>query len=53
MGTDSSADPGAKTEGRAADRQTLPARSSLSFGIGTKAINPSRQRREPTARDKG
>lgn len=38
---------------RAADRQTLPARSSPPFGIGTKAINSSRQRREPTVREKG
>lgn len=47
VGTDSSADPGAKTEGRAADAR-LPAPPSLLFGIGIRAINPSRQRREPT-----
>jgi hypothetical protein len=46
VGTDLSADPGAKTEGRAEDRSTFSARSSHPFGIGTKAINPSRRSRE-------
>jgi hypothetical protein len=46
VGTESSADPGAKTEGRAEDRSAFSARSSHSFGIGTKAINPSRRSRE-------
>ena len=44
VGTDLSADPGAKTEERAAHRVArLP---QTSFGIGTKAINPSRRSRE-------
>jgi hypothetical protein len=42
VGTDPSADPGAKTEGRAAE---TVARLSA-FGIGTNAINPSRRSRE-------
>ena len=46
LGSDPSADPGAKTEGRAEDRLTFSARSSHPFGIGTKAINPSRRSRE-------
>ena len=40
VGTDPSADPGAKTEGRAADRQVRRL-SFHPFGIGIKAINPS------------
>jgi hypothetical protein len=38
VGTDPSVDPGAKTEGRAVRRPTF---FRLSFGIGTKALNPS------------
>ena len=45
VGTDLSADPGAKTEGRAMD-SSLARLSRLPFGIGSKAINPSRQSRE-------
>jgi hypothetical protein len=40
VGTDPSADPGAKTEGRAENHLACSARSSLPFGIGIKAINP-------------
>ena len=45
VGTDLSADPGAKTERRAMN--SIVARlSPTPFGIGTKAINPSRRSRE-------
>lgn len=45
VGTDPSADPGARTEGRA--MSSFVARLSLTpFGIGAKALNPSRLRRE-------
>jgi len=49
VGTDPSADPGAKTEGWAAAKLVLPI-FSLAFGIGTHAINPSRRGREPADR---
>ena len=44
VGTDPSAAPGAKTEGRAA--HTVARLYPTPFGIGTKAINPSRRSRE-------
>ena len=48
VGTDPSADPGAKTEGKAADHpvRRLSSSSPTPFGIGTHAINPSRRSRE-------
>jgi hypothetical protein len=49
VGTDPSADPGAKTEGWAAAKLVLPI-FPLPFGIGTHAINPSRRSREPADR---
>jgi hypothetical protein len=48
VGTDLSAAPGAKTEGRAADRKASRPSSPAPFGIGTNAINPSRRSREQT-----
>jgi len=46
LGSNRSAAPGAKTEGRAADRRVRRPSFPSSFGIGTKAINPSRRSRE-------
>jgi len=46
LGSNPSADPGAKTEGRAADRNVRRSPLPTLLGIGTKAINPSRQSRE-------
>jgi hypothetical protein len=45
LGSNRSADPGAKTERRAMD-SSLARLSSTPFGIGTQAINPSRRSRE-------
>lgn len=45
LGSNPSADPGARTERRAMD-SSVARLSSTPFGIGTKAINPSRLRRE-------
>lgn len=54
MGTDPSADPGARTEERAIESVARPlqpgVRLSPSFGIGTQAINPSRRSREQADR---
>jgi hypothetical protein len=47
VGTDPSADPGAKTEGRVVRRPTF---FSTPFGIGTKALNPSGRSPEPTSK---
>ena len=44
LGSNLSADPGAKTEGRAV--HPAACLSSSPFGIGTRAINPSRRSRE-------
>ena len=44
LGSNLSVDPGAKTEGRAAS--TVARLCPTPFGIGTKAINPSRRSRE-------
>lgn len=44
VGTDLSADPGAKTEERAA--RSVARLSPTPFGIGTHALNPSRRSRE-------
>ena len=44
LGSNLSAGPGAKTEGRAAN--TVARHRLAPFGIGTKAINPSRRSRE-------
>jgi len=44
VGTDPSADPGAKTEGRAEDHLACSARSSHPLRDWHKAINPSRPR---------
>ncbi|MFH0980072.1 MAG: hypothetical protein V2A79_00850, partial [Planctomycetota bacterium] len=46
VGTDLSAAPGAKTEGRAADRNVRRPSFPTPFGIGIKALNPSRRSRE-------
>jgi len=48
VGTDPSADPGAKTEGRGGGSLGAPPVLPTPFGIGTKALNPSR--RPPRAR---
>ncbi len=45
VGTDPSADPGAKTE-RRATASAVARLSPTPFGIGSKAINPSRRSRE-------
>lgn len=45
LGSNPSADPGAKTERRAMD-SSVARLSSAAFGIGGKAINPSRRSRE-------
>jgi len=45
LGSNRSADPGAKTERRATD-SSLARLSPIPFGIGSKAINPSRRSRE-------
>ena len=52
MGTDPSAGPGAKTEGRAENRLAFFARHSHPFEIGTHALNPSRRSREQPEREK-
>ena len=49
VGTDPSADPGAKTEGRAEDRLAYSARSSHPLRDWHQALNPSR--RQPRAFD--
>lgn len=46
LGSNPSADPGARTERRAMG-SSVARLSSTPFGIGTKAKNPSRLRREP------
>jgi hypothetical protein len=45
LGSNPSADPGARTERRAMD-SSVARLSSTTFGIGTKAKNPSRRSRE-------